>query len=213
LLGKGTIIDGEEAPVAQSEKLHYYEEPRIARWLFASRPAAIMWLIARLYLGYEWLKAGWDKVFGAESAAWMKSGVAVKGFSEFAATQLTKGDHPAVAYGWYKSFLNWIADGQYHWLAKVVAVGEVVIGVMLILGIFTGIAAFLGAMLNFSYIFAGSAGVNPLFILISTGLILAWRVAGYYGTDRFLLPMLGTPDEPGRIFRTSNNRGVTRATA
>jgi thiosulfate dehydrogenase [quinone] large subunit len=25
------------------------------------------------------------------------------------------------------------------------------------------------------------------------GLILAWRVAGYYGLDRYLLPMLGTP--------------------
>jgi thiosulfate dehydrogenase [quinone] large subunit len=25
------------------------------------------------------------------------------------------------------------------------------------------------------------------------GLMLAWRVAGYYGLDRYLLPMLGTP--------------------
>jgi thiosulfate dehydrogenase (quinone) large subunit len=24
-------------------------------------------------------------------------------------------------------------------------------------------------------------------------LILAWRIAGYYGVDRYLLPLLGTP--------------------
>jgi len=24
-------------------------------------------------------------------------------------------------------------------------------------------------------------------------LILAWRIAGYYGADRYLLPLLGTP--------------------
>jgi thiosulfate dehydrogenase [quinone] large subunit len=142
----------------------------------------------------------------------MKSGVAVKGFSQFAATQLTKGDHPAVAYGWYKSFLNWIADGQYHWIAKVVAVGEVAIGIMLILGIFTGIAALLGATMNFSYIFAGSAGVNPLFILISIGLILAWRVAGYYGVDRYLLPLLGTPEEPGLVFKRSDAKSMRTQT-
>ena len=81
-----------------------------------------------------------------------------KGFSQFSATQLTKGDHPAVAYGWYKWFLTWVGNGQYHWMAKVVAVGELVIGIMLIVGIFTGIAALFGATLNFSYVFAGSAG-------------------------------------------------------
>ena len=27
--------------------------------------------------------------------------------------------------------------------------------------------------------------------------MLAWKVAGYYGVDRYLLPMLGTPWRPG----------------
>jgi thiosulfate dehydrogenase [quinone] large subunit len=26
-----------------------------------------------------------------------------------------------------------------------------------------------------------------------SGIILAWRIAGYYGVDRYLLPLLGTP--------------------
>ena len=55
--------------------------------------------------------------------------------------------------------------------------------------------------MNFSYMFAGSAGVNPLFAILGIFLILAWRVAGYYGLDRWLLPALGTPDQPGYVFR------------
>jgi thiosulfate dehydrogenase (quinone) large subunit len=42
----------------------YIEEPRFARWLFASSQAAWIWLIARLWLGWEWFQAGWTKVFG-----------------------------------------------------------------------------------------------------------------------------------------------------
>jgi hypothetical protein len=30
-------------------------------------------------------------------------------------------------------------------------------------------------------------------------LLLAWKVAGYYGVDRYILPMLGTPWRPGTI--------------
>jgi len=40
---------------------------------------------------------------------------------------------------------------------------------------------------------AGSASVNPVFFVLSVGLILAWRVSGYFGLDYFLLPRLGTP--------------------
>jgi thiosulfate dehydrogenase [quinone] large subunit len=78
-------------------------------------------------------------------------------------------------------------------MAKLVAVGESTIGVALLLGAFVGVAAFLGVVLNFSFVFAGSAGVNPAFLVVGILLMLAWRNAGWYGLDRFLLPMLGTP--------------------
>jgi thiosulfate dehydrogenase (quinone) large subunit len=82
-----------------------------------------------------------------------------------------------------------------------VSIAELVVGILLIVGLITGIAAFIGALMNFSYIFAGSAGVNPLFIIISLFLIMAWRVAGWYGLDRIVLPKLGTPWQPGPMFR------------
>lgn len=35
--------------------------------------------------------------------------------------------------------------------------------------------------------------INPVLGLACLFLVLAWRVAGYYGVDRYLLPLLGTP--------------------
>jgi thiosulfate dehydrogenase (quinone) large subunit len=130
----------------------YIEEPAFSKWLFASSKAAWIWLVVRLWLGYEWLHAGWEKV---RSPAWM---------------------------------------------AKLISVGEVIIGIALILGLFTGIFAFLGVVLNFSFVFSGSAGVNPLFIILGLLLVLAWRNAGWFGLDRFVLPRLGTPWHRGELF-------------
>jgi hypothetical protein len=40
------------------------------------------------------------------------------------------------------------------------------LGELLVLGLFTGLAAVVGAVRNFNYIFAGSAGGKPLYIVI-----------------------------------------------
>src|SRR5439155_1367259 len=82
-----------------------------------------------------------------------------------------------------------------------IAIGEVTIGLALILGLFTGVAAFSAGMLTMSFGLAGVAGVNPLFFLVEVLLILAWRNAGYYGLDRYVLPALGTPWRPGTLFQ------------
>ena len=47
--------------------------------------------------------------------------------------------------------------------------------------------------MNMSFLLAGSASTNPVMFTLAVGVMLAWRVAGYYGVDRYLLPMLGTP--------------------
>ena len=67
------------------------------------------------------------------------------------------------------------------------------VGLGLLLGALTGIAAFFGATLNMSFLLAGSSSVNPVMFAFAIGLILAWKVAGYYGVDRYLLPRLGVP--------------------
>jgi len=47
--------------------------------------------------------------------------------------------------------------------------------------------------MNMSFLLAGSASTNPIMFTLAVGLMLAWKVAGYYGLDRYLLPLLGVP--------------------
>jgi thiosulfate dehydrogenase [quinone] large subunit len=51
--------------------------------------------------------------------------------------------------------------------------------------------AFFGVVLNLSFMFSGSAGVNPAFAIVGLLLVLAWRNAGWYGLDRWVLPLRG----------------------
>jgi thiosulfate dehydrogenase [quinone] large subunit len=66
-------------------------------------------------------------------------------------------------------------------------------------GAFVGIAAFFGALMNWNFIMAGSASTNPVLLMGAIFLILAWKVAGYYGADYFLLRWLGTPWRSHRV--------------
>lgn len=215
----------------------YFEEPAFARWLFGSSTAAWIWLVARLWLGWEWLQSGWGKVFGGnitlrfwdwgeptysltgdENIGWIRSsgdvgiGDSVAGFAANA-VESAEGPHPDVAYGWYVEFLEWVRDTAHPWLGPLVAIGELAIGVLLIIGLFTGIVAALGAVLNFSFVFAGSAGVNPAMILVSLLIVLAWRNAGWYGLDRWVLPALGTPWQRGDRGRRGRREPTHRETA
>ena len=75
----------------------------------------------------------------------------------------------------------------------IVAWGELLVGIGLIVGFLTGIAAFFGALMNISFLLAGTVSSNPVMLLIAMLLVLAWKVAGWYGVDRWALPKLGTP--------------------
>jgi thiosulfate dehydrogenase (quinone) large subunit len=81
-----------------------------------------------------------------------------------------------------------------------VTFGEIAIGIALILGLFTGIAAFFGGFMNASYLLAGTVSTNPLLFIFAT---LAWRTAGYWGLDRWVLPRVGVPGYPGPLDSSS----------
>jgi len=83
--------------------------------------------------------------------------------------------------------------------AWMVAWGEVLVGISLIVGLLTGIAAFFGGFMNASFLLAGTVSSNPVLFILGTWLVLAWKVAGWYGLDRWALPYLGTPWKPGKI--------------
>lgn len=183
---------------AEARAVETFSDPPIARILFSSTRLAWVWAAVRIWLGYQWILAGLHKV-GVE--AWTGNGAALKGFWERAVQVPAPPARPAIAFDWYRSFIQYLLDiGAYTWFAKLVAYGELAIGIALVIGAFVGIAAFFGAFMNWNFMMAGTASTNPLLFTAAMLLILAWKVAGYYGVDRALLPLLGTPWKPGRVF-------------
>ncbi len=174
-----------------------FTDPPAVQVLFGSTRWAWLWLIVRLYVGYNWIDASLEKL---GNPAWMQTGTALKGFWT-AAVSNPPGGHAPIAFQWYRLFIpSLLSSGSYVWFAKIIAFGELLVGIALVLGIFTGIAAFIGGFMNWNFMMAGTASINPVLFTLSILLLLAWKNAGWLGLDHWLLPALGTPWKPGRLF-------------
>lgn len=136
--------------------------PRLATALFETPRFALLWLAARVYLGWTWLDAGQGRL---HDQRWMDGQTL----------------HSAWAWGggqqWYAS------------LATALAIGQTLLGIALILGLFTGFSAFTGSLLYCRPVLAGSAAINPLVLTVAIALVLAWKTAGWIGLDRWILPL------------------------
>jgi len=166
------------------------QDPPLVQKLLSQPLASLIWLPIRIWLGWQWFDAALHKV---TNPAWVSTGEALKGFWTNAVA-IPEAGRPAITFDWYRTFLQTMLDAQaYTWFAKIVAYGELLIGVALILGAFTGIAAFFGGFMNWNFMMAGSASSNPLLFVAAVGLILAWKVAGHIGADFFLLRWIGPP--------------------
>jgi thiosulfate dehydrogenase [quinone] large subunit len=173
------------------------DDPAAWKLLLGNVAWSIVWMPVRFFVGREWLAAGEEKL---RSDAWMSGGTALKGFWTGAVAVPDKG-RPAITYGWFRTFLQYMLDHEwYTWFAKIIAVGEFLVGIGLIVGALVGIAAFFGTVLNFNFQLAGSASTNPVLFGLGVLLVMAWKTAGWIGIDRVLLPRLGTPWAPGRKF-------------
>ena len=167
------------------------QDPPFVTRLLSDPRAGWLFLLLRVWLGYQWVDASMHKI---SNPAWVVTGDALKGYwTNAVAISATTGKGP-ITFDWYRAFLQFMLDAQaYTWFAKLVAYGEFLIGIALILGAFTGIAAFFGGLMNWNFMMAGSASTNPLLFVAAVALILAWKVAGYIGADYFLLRWIGTP--------------------
>jgi thiosulfate dehydrogenase [quinone] large subunit len=188
------LLADRNAPGASTVEV---EGPGFARFLFSNTRAGLLWLPVRLFVGFAWLEAGLHKLFPSEraiGAGWLDGGSALTGYWERAVAVPEPPGRAAITFEWYRDFLNFLlsinAEAWFGWL---IVFGEIAVGLGLIFGILTGFAAFFGAFMNMSFLLAGSASTNPVLFTLAIGLMLAWRVAGYYGVDRWLLPRLGVP--------------------
>jgi len=196
-------VNIEPATVAHTEG--QADDPKAWKLLLGNAYFAVVWLALRFYIGFEWLMAGEHKI---RSDAWMDGGTALKGFWT-GATTIPEGATASRAgtYDWYHNFLKYMLDNEwYTWFAKLIAVGEFLIGLGLIVGALVGIAAFFGTLLNISFMLAGTVSSNPVMFAITVFLVLGWKVAGYFGVDRYLLPTLGAPWQAGSLVQ---GEGVT----
>jgi thiosulfate dehydrogenase [quinone] large subunit len=159
-------------------------EPGFVRALFNDTRFSIVWLVVRLFVGYQWLNSGLGKL---GNPAWTDGGTALAGFWKNAAAIPATGK-PPITYDWYRGFIQALLDGGHHvWFAKLVVFGEIAVGAALIVGAFVAVAAFFGAFMNLNFMLAGTASTNPVLFTLAILLIAAWKIAGYIGLDYVLL--------------------------
>ncbi|WP_108670528.1 DoxX family protein [Peribacillus acanthi] len=141
--------------------------------------ATTIWTILRVWLGIEWLKAGWGKVTGEfDSGGFMKGAIAK-----------ATGEHPAVQ-GWYAAFLENFALPNAELFSFLVAWGEVLVGIGLILGAATIPALLAGAFMNLNFLLAGTTSTNPMLYTVAIILLFVGAGAYRFGLDRWIVPYL-----------------------
>lgn len=137
-------------------------EPPLARRVLGDRRYAWVWLLVRAYLSYRWIASAVTLIEQHLTLSIGISGLAVQVIPETA-----RGAGPIL------------------WL--VIAACQITAGIFLGLGAYTGLSAFVSGILSFNPMSLGPAAADPLAAGLSFLLILVWRVAGWYGLDRWLL--------------------------
>jgi hypothetical protein len=108
------------------------EDPKFARFLFQDTRSAALWLPIRLFMGIDFLSAGWHKF---QDPKWLDNGSALLGYWKGAVAINAQTGKGAISYDWWRNFLQGMIDSNAHtWFAKVIVFGEMLIGVGLIVG-------------------------------------------------------------------------------
>jgi hypothetical protein len=156
---------------------------RLGDGLHRWRPAGVIWLAARPWLGCGWLITGYQELRGSEKAAFRNGGAEVEG-SAVAGVAGSGAGIGGASCGWRAAFLHGVIPGASR-SARQVTLGELVPRI-------PGPSAWPGAVAAVSvsiiYVFSGSAGASPAYALVTVSLILACRNAGYFAAGRLALP-------------------------
>ncbi|WP_079912718.1 DoxX family protein [Paenibacillus sp. 32352] len=152
------------------------------KWVRENVYAAGIFLILRVYLGWQWMTAGWHKLTGGFDATGFMKGAVTKPIVDKATNELV--------YPTFTAFLEHFALPHAAWFNIIIPIGEFLVGLGLILGALTTAAAFFGMLMNFMFLFAGTVSTNPWLILLGGLVFIAETNAGRFGVDYYLLPLI-----------------------
>ncbi|RKP52972.1 DoxX family protein [Cohnella endophytica] len=154
----------------------------VMKWYKENVWAAVALVFVRLYVGWQWVDAGWHKLTGGFDAGGFLKGAIAKPVADHATN--------AVIFPNYTYFIEHFALPNVKLINVLIPLGEFLIGIGLIVGGLTLTAAFFGMMLNFLFLFAGTVSTNPWLLLLGMIVFTAGTNAGRFGLDAYLLPYL-----------------------
>ncbi|TVX87285.1 DoxX family membrane protein [Paenibacillus agilis] len=133
-------------------------------------------LLIRVYLGWKWLSAGIKKY---QSGSFDSSGL-LKG-----AIANANSERPTIP-DWWGGFLESFALPNVDLFNFIVPLGEVLVGLGLIVGLFTRTAIFFGLFMNFAFVLSGAVSANPVMIILSLFVLVSLHESGKVGVDGIL---------------------------
>ena len=142
----------------------------VIQLLRENKAVSFVLAVIRVYLGYTWLMAGIGKLQG--------KGFDATGYLQGAIENLkvhnrlfNLGGHHFYKISQFQTF---------DLFNTLVTWGEILVGIGLIVGCLTKTAVFFGLVMNFSYMFSGSIGVNPEMVILSMFLLVSGMNAGKF---------------------------------
>lgn len=165
---------------------------------------SILWAVARIWLGWHWLDAGWGKLTGDTTFS-------AVGFLKGTLGKVNPAEGSASVTEWYGFLTENIfipAGGLFSFL---IVAGEILVGIALIIGVATRFSLYMSAFMNLNFMLAGTVGKggsNPVMFTLAI-ILLALGTASYlYGLDRWLVGICKT-----KMAKMKEKRGKGKAAA
>src|SRR6202167_4545514 len=161
-------------PIALLSNPSARTSPRPLQWLGRSKVMSVAWTAMRVWLGAMWIEARAAKLWGKETPAFLhNNGAGVAGFA----------GHGTAAYSWWGTFMHSFVVPNSGWIGIFVALAEFAIGVALVAGLFTRVAALGSLALLFTYVMSGTASVCAFYALFAIVILATWRTSSWIGLD------------------------------
>ncbi|WP_276357094.1 DoxX family protein [Cohnella caldifontis] len=175
----------------------------LLRWFRENVWAAAAITLLRLYVGWEWMHHGWDKLTGGfDAGGFLKNAVA---------HPVTDKATQAALFPNYTYFIERFALPNVKLINFLIPLGEFLIGVGLIVGGLTLTAAVFGMTLNVLVLVAGTVSTNPWLLVLGVAIFTAGANAGRFGLDGYAMPLLHKAWD--RMFRRKGGKPGARKAA